>query len=777
MLKVINIILFLILYFFYRQKQISLSKNKLAYHTITYPHPWLKVFYKEFGDLILKNENEQNMVQVHRSISNSLKIFLKGFIKSSLRFIFEICIGIFSLKIRFRVLYHFLFLLTSFQKKEEVRIKSSYLKLNLKEHPVLYTYYKEIWDKMPFPLPIIKEMIQIGLEFDSTLYPHIDNILKYPSYIDVLEWGNKPFDSTMGIMYAKLWASLPHYNFDSCFFIEDLNLLKSSFLIEVIKHYQQVLIIVTNSVEIKNKIEVIQDGVYLYYLPISPEIDWISFYQFQFIAHFLVQLQPKNVYVLDSKTAFKTIIYYRKSIKNFSKLHYIYLTDSNIYYTKDNITLAYSNIDNIQSYDKIYSFDQDFLDAIEDKYNLSKESISLINTSNKTLEYSITLLDEEINNQKYIPIVKCMVPIVLKNIAWDYVFVTHSIGVGGSEYSLLCFLNTLIKKTTNILLITTEPIISSWKFKLDSRITFIEFGVYTTKFSHSDKLEQLYYFFKYTNLKNIHCIYSSIFFDLIVKYGDIITQNRNFSFSVFSEYIHKFYNFKFGFIHTYLLDVEKYTKNIYSDNQTFLNTIQNNWSVNQNKLKVIYHPIHFTKNILKFYQGSKVLWASRFSYEKRLDILLKIVKKLPHLHFDIYGDTILGCRDFDLKQNILQLSKCKNVTLKGKYNGFDSIPHNEYFLFLYTTQYDGMPNVLLEATASGLPIIAPNIGGISELVINKTTGLLLEKNNDIQGYVEGIQFIKDNPEIAKTYWDNAYKIIQERHTQESFEKRLEEINY
>ena len=485
--------------------------------------------------------------QVHRSISTNLKIFLKDFIKSSLRFIFEICIGIFSLKIRFRVLYHFLFLLTSFQKKEEVRIKSSYLKLNLKEHPVLYTYYQEIWDKMPFPLPIIKEMIQIGLEFDSTLYPHIDNILKYPSYIDALECGNRHFDSTMGIMYAKLWASLPHYNFDSCFFIEDLNLLKSSFFIELIKNYQQVLIIVTNSVKITNKIEVIQDGVYLYYLPISPEIDWISFYQFQFIAHFLVQLQPKNVYVLDSKTAFKSIIYYSKSIKNFSKLHYIYLNEYNLYYTKDNITLAYSNIDNIQSYDKIYSFDQDFLDAIKDKYNLSKEFISLINTSNKTLEYSISRLDEEINNQKYIPIVNCMGPIVLKNIAWDYVFVCPFIITGGADYATLCFINTLVKYEKNILIITTLNKDSEWKLKLDSKVTFIEFGVHTENLSYPDKLEQLYYFFKYANIKNIHCIHSSMFFDLVVKYDDIITKNRNFSFSVFSEFTDKFYNFKFGF--------------------------------------------------------------------------------------------------------------------------------------------------------------------------------------------------------------------------------------
>ena len=89
----------------------------------------------------------------------------------------------------------------------------------------------------------------------------------------------------------------------------------------------------------------------------------------------------------------------------------------------------------------------------------------------------------------------------------------------------------------------------------------------------------------------------------------------------------------------------------------------------------------------------------------------------------------------------------------------------------------GMPNVLLEAVGSGLPVLAPNIGGISELIINNETGILVQNNEDIGEYIKGITFIKENSHTAKEYWQKAYSILQQRHTQEYFEKQLKEANY
>lgn len=47
-------------------------------------------------------------------------------------------------------------------------------------------------------------------------------------------------------------------------------------------------------------------------------------------------------------------------------------------------------------------------------------------------------------------------------------------------------------------------------------------------------------------------------------------------------------------------------------------------------------------------------------------------------------------------------------------------------LFVLTSQWEGMPNVLLEAAAAGIPIIATNVEGVRELIPNDDFGLVVE---------------------------------------------------
>jgi glycosyltransferase involved in cell wall biosynthesis len=46
-------------------------------------------------------------------------------------------------------------------------------------------------------------------------------------------------------------------------------------------------------------------------------------------------------------------------------------------------------------------------------------------------------------------------------------------------------------------------------------------------------------------------------------------------------------------------------------------------------------------------------------------------------------------------------------------------------LFLFPSRHEGMPNAVLEAMASGLPVVATNIAGNEELVVNGETGALV----------------------------------------------------
>ena len=44
---------------------------------------------------------------------------------------------------------------------------------------------------------------------------------------------------------------------------------------------------------------------------------------------------------------------------------------------------------------------------------------------------------------------------------------------------------------------------------------------------------------------------------------------------------------------------------------------------------------------------------------------------------------------------------------------------------MLTSQFEGTPNVLIEAQAAGIPVVAPNVGGVGETLLDGTTGILV----------------------------------------------------
>jgi len=50
-------------------------------------------------------------------------------------------------------------------------------------------------------------------------------------------------------------------------------------------------------------------------------------------------------------------------------------------------------------------------------------------------------------------------------------------------------------------------------------------------------------------------------------------------------------------------------------------------------------------------------------------------------------------------------------------------------IFLLTSQMEGLPNVLIEAQALGIPVVTTDAGGASETLIHGKTGWVCKKNN------------------------------------------------
>ena len=86
-------------------------------------------------------------------------------------------------------------------------------------------------------------------------------------------------------------------------------------------------------------------------------------------------------------------------------------------------------------------------------------------------------------------------------------------------------------------------------------------------------------------------------------------------------------------------------------------------------------------------------------------------------------------------------------------------------MYLHAAKAETFPNTILEAMACGLPVIASNVGGIPEQVVDGVTGFLVPPGNpDL--IVSAVQYLLSNPSIAQEFSRAAVVRVNELFTQE-----------
>ena len=122
---------------------------------------------------------------------------------------------------------------------------------------------------------------------------------------------------------------------------------------------------------------------------------------------------------------------------------------------------------------------------------------------------------------------------------------------------------------------------------------------------------------------------------------------------------------------------------------------------------------------------NQIIFAGRLSKEKGVEIMLDAVTQLPdNYHLLIAGSGPLEekVRNLaDKKTNVHYLGYQSKQNLLSLIRGSD--------LLIQPSLEEGMSSTLLEAMACGTCILASNIEGISEIVENNKTGLLVEPDN------------------------------------------------
>ncbi|MDR0371550.1 MAG: glycosyltransferase [Prevotellaceae bacterium] len=153
-------------------------------------------------------------------------------------------------------------------------------------------------------------------------------------------------------------------------------------------------------------------------------------------------------------------------------------------------------------------------------------------------------------------------------------------------------------------------------------------------------------------------------------------------------------------------------------------------------------------------------------------LVLSIARLSSPKRFDLFCETALLLRSQDIGfiwiGNQYQPENVpENVYCLGSIkNAYQYIPLID--LFVLTSNYEGLPVSIIESLVFGKPVLASNVGGISE-ILDGTNGFALD--NDPALFVEKILFYRNDKERYNAASEAARKTYEEKFTVDKMYKK------
>jgi glycosyltransferase involved in cell wall biosynthesis len=111
-------------------------------------------------------------------------------------------------------------------------------------------------------------------------------------------------------------------------------------------------------------------------------------------------------------------------------------------------------------------------------------------------------------------------------------------------------------------------------------------------------------------------------------------------------------------------------------------------------------------------------WIARVTGVKNPMLALEVADAMPDTHFVLAGGG-------DMLEKV-KAAAPSNVSVVGWAKAEDLFGASE--IILSTSENEGMPIALIEAQLAGKPVVATDVGGVSEVIVNHETGLVTNKN-------------------------------------------------
>jgi len=179
----------------------------------------------------------------------------------------------------------------------------------------------------------------------------------------------------------------------------------------------------------------------------------------------------------------------------------------------------------------------------------------------------------------------------------------------------------------------------------------------------------------------------------------------------------------------------------------YLRKVVEKWPIEPHKVHVIYNAVEEVdpKNVKLQDRDREVATVGRFTPWKGIDGIIRIAGLLPA---DVKS-VIIG--DGPLKAVFMDQVKIARLQDKVIFTG--TLPKHELLkrltrtsIVVLNSRYEGLPHTLLEAMAAGAAVVATDVGGNSEVVINGENGFLVPLGDE-RAMAEKINYLLENDDM------------------------------
>jgi glycosyltransferase involved in cell wall biosynthesis len=161
--------------------------------------------------------------------------------------------------------------------------------------------------------------------------------------------------------------------------------------------------------------------------------------------------------------------------------------------------------------------------------------------------------------------------------------------------------------------------------------------------------------------------------------------------------------------------------------------------------------------------GGDILFLGAFGKRKGvfdlLEAAVRVVEKRPDVVFELGGDqSVDQVRELVQKKNLQE-----TVRVLGWVKGADKVAaFRRAHVYVLPSYHEGLPVSILEAFASGLPVVTTPVGGIPEIVKDGVNGFLVEPG-DVNALASAILRLLSDHDLRRTMSATNLDLVRTRH--------------